>query len=300
MSRGSQDARLTPQVRRSQAAKILVVDDEPKLVQNVKAYLEDASYEVVTAADGHEALEVFEREQPDLIILDLRLPKLHGMEVARAVRSASTVPIIMLTAQDGDVDLIAGLEVGADDYVTKPFNPRELVARVRAVLRRAEAKSSSAPATVFVSSVIEGYAAERQAVRDAVYSLQSEGLDIRPFLAEELPAAREAPRASLLGEVDASDVYVGVLGRRYGYVNPQSDLSATEEEYRRARELAKPILLFIEQLPDGEEGEPRQRAFVEAVTDYVSGHYVGFFQNLDQLRLQAYRALAEQLGARSG
>lgn len=86
MSRGSQDARLTPQVRRSHAAKILVIDDEPKLVQNVKTYLEDASYRVVTAADGHEALEVFEREQPDLIILDLRLPKLHGMEVARAAQ----------------------------------------------------------------------------------------------------------------------------------------------------------------------------------------------------------------------
>ena len=222
------------------------------------------------------------------------------MEVARAVRSASTVPIIMLTAQDTDVDLIAGLEVGADDYLTKPFNPRELVARVRAVLRRAEAKSSSAPATVFVSSVIEGYAAERQAVRDAVYSLQSEGLDVRPFLAEELPASRGAPRASLLEEVDASDVYVGVLGRRYGSVNPHSSLSATEEEYRRAREHAKPILLFVEQLPDGEEGEPRQRDFVEAVTDYVSGHYVSFFQNLDQLRLQAYRALAEQLGGPRG
>ena len=297
MSRGSQDARLTPQVRRSQAEKILVVDDEPKLVQNVKAYLEDASYRVVTAADGHEALEVFEREQPDLIILDLRLPKLHGMEVARAVRSASTVPIIMLTAQDGDADLIAGLEAGADDYVTKPFNPRELVARVRAVLRRAEARSSSAPATVFVSSVIEGYAAERQAVRDAGYALQNEGHDVRPVLAEEIPATgREAPRESLLEEVDASDVYAGVLGRRYGYVNPHSGLSATEEEYRRALEHAKPILLFVEQLPDGEEGEARQREFIEAVTDYVSGHYVSFFENLDQLRLQADHALVRQLG----
>ena len=100
--------------------------------------------------------------------------------------------------------------------------------------------------------------------------------------------------------MDASDIYVGVLGRRYGYVNPDSGLSATEEEYRRAREHAKPILLFVEQLPDGEEGEARQRDFVEAVTDYVSGHYVSFFQNLDQLSLQAYRALAEQLGGRRG
>ena len=298
MSKGSKDARLTPQVRRSHAEKILVVDDEPKLVQNVKAYLEDASYRVVTAADGQEALEVFEREQPDLIILDLRLPKLHGMEVARAVRSASTVPIIMLTAQDADVDLIAGLEAGADDYLTKPFNPRELVARVRAVLRRAETRSSAAPATVFVSSVIEDYAAERQAVRDAIYTLQNEGLDVRPVLAEELPAGREAPRTALLEEVEASDVYVGILGHRYGYVNPHSGLSATEEEYRRAREHAKPILLFVEQLPAGEEGEARQREFVGAVTDYVSGHYVSFFENLDQLRLQAYRALAEQLRGR--
>ena len=164
------------------------------------------------------------------------------------------------------------------------------------MLRRAEAGSSSPPATVFISSVIEGFAAERQAVRDAVYSLQSEGLDVRPVLAEELPAASEAPRASLLEEVDASDVYVGVLGRRYGYVNPSSGLSATEEEYRRAREHAIPILLFVEQLRDGEEREARQHAFVEAVTDYVSGHYVSFFENLDQLRLQADHALVRQLG----
>ena len=277
---------------------ILVVEDEASIASFVALYLKNAGYAVRTVSTGQGALTQLASEPPALVILDLNLPDIDGVEVCRRIRKGSDVPILMLTARDEDVDKIIGLEVGADDYLTKPFNPRELVARVRAVLRRAEAKSSSAPATVFVSSVIDGYAAERQAVRDAVYSLQSEGLDVRPVLAEELPAGREAPRASLLEEVDASDVYVGVLGRRYGYVNPHSGLSATEEEYRRAREHAKPILLFVEQLPDGQEREPRQRDFVEAVTDYVSGHYVSFFQNVDQLRFQAYRALAEQLGGR--
>ncbi len=115
---------------------ILVVDDEARIVDLVKAYLERDGYKVVSAADGRKALELFPRERPDLIVLDIMLPGMDGLEVCRAIRAQSNVPIIMLTARSEDVDKLIGLELGADDYVTKPFSPREVVARVRAVLRR--------------------------------------------------------------------------------------------------------------------------------------------------------------------
>jgi DNA-binding response OmpR family regulator len=116
--------------------KVLVVDDESKLVRLVQAYLEESGFKVVTAFDGNQALMQFEREDPDLIVLDLMMPEMDGLEVARRVRQKSAVPIIMLTARVEETDRVVGLELGADDYVSKPFSPRELVARVRAVLRR--------------------------------------------------------------------------------------------------------------------------------------------------------------------
>jgi len=116
--------------------KILLVDDEAKVCELVKAYLVKDGYDVIVAADGKTAVEQAQRHKPDLIILDLNLPELDGLEVCRAIRRQSNVPIIMLTARDDEVDKIVGLELGADDYVTKPFSPRELAARVNAVLRR--------------------------------------------------------------------------------------------------------------------------------------------------------------------
>ena len=118
------------------AAKVLVVDDEAKIVKLVRAYLEQAGYSVVVAEDGQTALIQSRREKPDLVILDLGLPGIDGLDVARTLRREGDTPIIMLTARVDDTDRIIGLELGADDYVSKPFNPRELVARVRAVLRR--------------------------------------------------------------------------------------------------------------------------------------------------------------------
>ncbi len=115
---------------------ILVVDDEPKIVKTVRAYLVSAGFRVATAGDGQLALTVFRHEKPALVILDLRLPGMDGLDVARTIRRESDVPIIMLTARVDEADKLIGLELGADDYVTKPFSPRELVARVRAVLRR--------------------------------------------------------------------------------------------------------------------------------------------------------------------
>jgi len=118
------------------AKKILVVDDEKPISDIVKFNLTKEGYEVVTAYDGEEALEKVESEDPDLILLDLMLPKIDGLEVARQVRKERDTPIIMLTAKDSEIDKVLGLELGADDYVTKPFSNRELVARVKANLRR--------------------------------------------------------------------------------------------------------------------------------------------------------------------
>ncbi len=123
-------------------ARILVVDDEPKIVQLVRDYLERAGFAVSTARDGNEALMRAHPERPDLIVLDLGLPQLDGLEVTRRLRRDSGVPIIMLTARHEETDKVVGLELGADDYVTKPFSPRELEARVRAVLRRQGAPDS--------------------------------------------------------------------------------------------------------------------------------------------------------------
>ncbi|MBN1179405.1 MAG: response regulator transcription factor [Anaerolineae bacterium] len=116
---------------------ILVVDDEPKITTFVRAYLEDSGYRVVTASDGQEALFAARHEKPDLVILDLMMPKMDGWAFIRQYRQERNTPIIVLTARVEESDQILGLELGADDYVTKPFSPRTLVARVRAVLRRA-------------------------------------------------------------------------------------------------------------------------------------------------------------------
>jgi DNA-binding response OmpR family regulator len=117
---------------------ILVVDDEPKIVKLARDYLEKNGFRVLVAQNGNDALSMARREKPDLIVLDLMLPGMDGLDVCRALRRESDVPIIMLTARSDESDQLVGLELGADDYITKPFSPRALVARVRAVLRRAQ------------------------------------------------------------------------------------------------------------------------------------------------------------------
>ncbi len=115
---------------------VLVVEDEPKITEVLKLYLERDGYQVTSASNGRIALETFRRRRPDIVLLDINLPEVDGLEVCRQLRKESSVPIIMLTARDEEADKLIGLELGADDYVTKPFSPREVVARVRAVLRR--------------------------------------------------------------------------------------------------------------------------------------------------------------------
>jgi DNA-binding response OmpR family regulator len=120
---------------------VLVVDDEPKVCELLRVYLERSGYSVNCASDGRTAMEDIERRRPDLVLLDLNLPGIDGIEVCTTLRKTSDVPIIMLTARDEEADRIVGLELGADDYVTKPFSPREVVARVKAVLRRRDVSS---------------------------------------------------------------------------------------------------------------------------------------------------------------
>ena len=130
----------------SKTEKILVVDDEEHIIELVELYLGKEGYRVVTAIDGDEAVEKFSSEKPDLLVLDIMLPGRDGLDVLREVRKTSQVPVIMLTARESEVDKVVGLELGADDYLTKPFSPRELVARVKAVLRRS--KTAAEPAEV--------------------------------------------------------------------------------------------------------------------------------------------------------
>ena len=117
---------------------ILVVDDEPKIVELARDYLAHAGFSVMTSGDGPSAVATVGGRHPDLVVLDLGLPGMDGLDVMRAIRRDSEIPVVMLTARDDEVDKLLGLELGADDYITKPFSPRELVARVRAVLRRTE------------------------------------------------------------------------------------------------------------------------------------------------------------------
>lgn len=132
---------------------ILLVDDEPNIIELATMYLEQEGYRVISARDGQAALDRAKADRPTLIVLDLMLPKIDGWQVCRRIRAESDVPILMLTARDDDVDKIVGLELGADDYMTKPFNPRELVARVKAILRRTEPRKAEPTAPLRVGDV---------------------------------------------------------------------------------------------------------------------------------------------------
>ena len=134
--------------------KILVADDERDLLNTVRAYLEDAGFQVLVVTNGRDAITAVRHDKPDLVILDLMMPVMDGWETARHIRREGAIPIIMLTARVDDADKIAGLEMGADDYITKPFSPRELVARVRAVLRRTHGDLALEPATLRVGDLV--------------------------------------------------------------------------------------------------------------------------------------------------
>ena len=178
---------------------ILVVDDEPQITQLARAYLEQAGFGVLTAKDGTLALTTFRAERPDLIVLDLGLPGMDGLDVTRAVRKDSNTPIVMLTARGEESDKLVGLELGADDYLVKPFSPKELVARVRAVLRRTETNTAATAEIIRAADLI----LDRQRMRATVGDLPVE-LTVTEFqLLATLAAApgRIFTRAQLLDAV---------------------------------------------------------------------------------------------------
>ncbi|MCA1953654.1 MAG: response regulator transcription factor [Anaerolinea sp.] len=136
-------------------AKILIIEDEPELVRVLRSYLERAGYAVISSGRGDDGLQLWEREKPDLVLLDLNLPGADGLDVARAIRKRADTPLIMVTARVEEADRLVGLELGADDYIPKPFSPREVVARVRAVLRRATKNGSASTGMVLKISDLE-------------------------------------------------------------------------------------------------------------------------------------------------
>lgn len=133
--------------------RILIVDDEQRIIDLARMYIEQEGFKVESATDGKVALDKILNDEPALIVLDLMLPGMDGLEICRRVRTQSDVPIIMLTARSEDIDKIVGLELGADDYLTKPFNPRELVARIKAILRRSTIKSDSSAKTIEIGNL---------------------------------------------------------------------------------------------------------------------------------------------------
>jgi DNA-binding response OmpR family regulator len=180
---------------------ILVVEDEPELVSALRRYLEQAHYRVVSAGDGKMALTVFRHERPDLVLLDLMLPEMDGLEVCQRLRQTSDVPIIMLTARVEEADRVVGLELGADDYVVKPFSPREVVARVRALLRRAEGRVVARHEIVRAGDLVLDLARHRATVTGAPVDLTRTEFDLLATLAAE--PGRAFTRAQLMAALDA-------------------------------------------------------------------------------------------------
>jgi two-component system response regulator RegX3 len=189
--------------------KILLVEDERSIAEGLKVSLEAEGFQVAWAKDGKEALSAWEWAHPDLIVLDLMLPGVSGTEVCRTIRMSSDVPIIMLTARDTEVDRVVGLEIGADDYLTKPFSTRELVARIRAILRR----SSAGPATTSADELpVEASGVRVDRSRHEV-TVDGRHIDLPPKEFELLAvlvehAGRVLTRNQLIDEVWGSD-YVG-------------------------------------------------------------------------------------------
>ena len=179
-------------------SRVLVVDDDPGIVKLVRAYLEQAGFGVLTAYDGKKAMQIARHESPDLVILDLMMPEMDGWDVCRALRKESDVPVIMLTARVEETDKLVGLELGADDYVTKPFSPRELVARVRSVLRRAQGLPSK-PERITRGAIIIDLSRHAVSVHGQSVDLTPTEFDLLATLMED--PGRAFTRSQLLESV---------------------------------------------------------------------------------------------------
>jgi two-component system, OmpR family, response regulator RegX3 len=185
---------------------VLVVEDEPALAETVQYSLEREGFRVMVARDGNRALERFRSEQPSLVLLDLMLPELAGLDVLRIMRGESTVPIVIVTAKDAEADKVAGLELGADDYVTKPFSMRELVSRVRAHLRRAGMASPAGPVEVLTGGPVE-MDIERHEVRIRGKDVKLPPKEFELLETFLLRRGRLLTRDYLMGEVWGADYF---------------------------------------------------------------------------------------------
>ncbi|MEM7031623.1 MAG: response regulator transcription factor [Chloroflexota bacterium] len=201
---------------------VLVVDDEANIIELARLYLEQDGFQVESALDGLEALQKIEQIEPVLVVLDLMLPELDGWEVCKRIRTKSNLPIIMLTARDDDIDKIVGLELGADDYMTKPFNPRELVARVKAVLRRGYAPLSPASDSLIHRGKLEIHINSREVyAAEQLIDLRTKEFDLLQVLVEH--EGQVLSRDQLLdlawgfdfyGETRTVDVHIAHLRRK--------------------------------------------------------------------------------------
>ncbi len=205
---------------------ILVVDDAPNIVELLRLYLEGAGYATLVATDGPSAVEAHRKHRPDLVVLDVMLPGLDGFEVCRAIRREADTPVIMLTARTDDIDAIVGLELGADDYVTKPFNPRALVARVKAILRRTDGTVRLGRPIEVGTLRIEPRRREAS-VGDRVVELRAREFDLLAALARDpgVVLSREALLEDVWGtdfpgETRTVDVHVSELRKKLGPDGP--------------------------------------------------------------------------------
>jgi len=210
------------------AQSVLVVEDEASIASFVSLYLKNAGYEVATAANGSEALAAVERREPSLIVLDLMLPDIDGIEICRRIRQKSDLPILMLTARDEDVDKIIGLEVGADDYMTKPFNPRELVARVKSILRRAAPERKERESDVIRHGELTIDAGRRETkvgdreiqLAPKEFDLLWELLDHRGLVLTRDQLLERVWGYTFAGDTRTVDVHVRQLRRKLGEASP--------------------------------------------------------------------------------
>ena len=203
------------------AGSVLLVEDEENLASLVQAYLEREGYSVVPVGSGAEALSALEQQPVRLVVLDLNLPDMDGLEVCRQIRARSSVPVVMLTARDDEVDRLAGLDVGADDYIGKPFSPKELVARMKAVLRRAEPQT--ADQLLLLGDVVLRRGAREVSVAGNPVELRMQEFDLLAFLMENrgVVLSREVLLERVWGLHYAGgtrtvDVHVAQLRRKLG------------------------------------------------------------------------------------
>ena len=207
---------------------VLVVEDEASIASFVAAYLKNAGFNVKTTASGNEALRLVESEKPDLVVLDLMLPDLDGVEVCKRIRQSSDLPVLMLTARDEDVDKIIGLEVGADDYLTKPFNPRELVARVKSILRRSVPERRELQTRQITHGKLEIDAGRREVQVDGEevqlapkeFDLLWELLDHRGLVLTRDQLLERVWGYTFAGDTRTVDVHVRQLRRKLGEASP--------------------------------------------------------------------------------